>query len=189
MTRYRLWLIGLGFAAWLGWPGAASACGTVQDWVARYGDPKASEAGRTGALIELASYCGDYFGAESDRALVPVLSDALARGHDGALVQRVFDRFRCLSATRGEMAREALAARLDTKGCPGASALARWRRVAADGVNLRSGPSRSATRLATLPRNAVVEAMGNDGAWLRVRTFAGVDGFIHGTLLTAGVSD
>ena len=183
MKRYRPWLYGLCAAAVLAWSGAASACGTLQDWIARYGGTGASDAGRRGALTELAAFCGDYLGATSDHALLPVLGDALARGQDRALVQLVFERFGCLSAMSDDAERRALAAQLDAGRCPSAERRARWRAVAGEGVNLRAGPARSADRLATLPRQTVVEASGRQGDWMRVTTFFGVEGFIHASLL------
>lgn len=183
MNRSRLWLLGLVVAAYLAWPGAASACGTLQDWIARYDDPNGGEAGRKGALMELAAYCGDYLGATSDRALLPVLGDALARGQERALVQQVFERFRCLSAVPDDADRRGVTTQLDSARCPSAEQRARWRVVAGDGVNLRAGPARNAERLATLSRHVVLVTSGNQGDWIQVQTFFGAAGFVHASLL------
>jgi hypothetical protein len=184
MKRSRRWLLALVAAAGLAWPGMAAACGTLQDWIARYDNPQAGDAGRKGALMELAAFCGDYFGAASDRALLPVLGDALARG-ETALAQQVFERFRCLSAMPDEADRRVLAGRLDVAGCPSAEQRQHWRAVSGDGVNLRAGPARSAERLATLPRHSVVEVVENHGDWAKVTTFFGAQGYIHAPLLAA----
>ena len=50
-------------------------------------------------LVELKG-CGGYFGKRSDRLLLPVLKDAVARGLDKKLVQRVFERYRCIPGAR-----------------------------------------------------------------------------------------
>lgn len=63
-------------------------------------------------------------------------------------------------------------------------------RVTADKVNLRSQPSATGSVMATVEKGAILEVLERSGDWMKVRTGAGVEGFIHSVLVepAAGVA-
>lgn len=56
-------------------------------------------------------------------------------------------------------------------------------RIAVDAANIRAEPSRQGRLLATLPRDTVVEQLGQSGEWYRVRPPQGASGWMLGRLL------
>ncbi len=176
---------GLAAALWLALGGVppAHACGSIHDWVAKYSRQGAADRQRESALRELAGACGDYAGKASDVKLLEVLRDAVARGLDRALVQSVFDTYKCLSGVRGQGAYKELAAALDTSRCPSEERLQRWRSVKVDGALIRGAPDKTAKRIGWLDKGAVVERLAAVGAWLRIKTWDGRTGYVHESLL------
>lgn len=177
--------VALAALATIGAAAPAAACGAVQDWTAKYLAPAQSDAGRRAALVEL-SGCGGYYGKGSDLLLLPVLQDAVERGTDSALVQAVFDRYRCLPGARDAAGYGALAGALDTARCPTAGDRANWFVVRVDSANLRAGPSLSAARIGHLQAGQVVARLLLAGEWYEVTSWAGaadITGYVHGALL------
>jgi len=76
--------------------GEARACGSVRIWSEAYSRAVSSAAQRT-ALQELAAMCPT--GAEPDdhRRIASVLQDAITRGHEAALLRRIFEAYNCLA--------------------------------------------------------------------------------------------
>ena len=161
----------------------ARACGSIDHWIAKYSIAGASDMRKESALRELSAACGDYVGKASDAQLLDVLRDAVRRRLDARLVQSVFDTYGCLSGVRDDGAYGELTAALDTSGCPTGEQLKAWRESRVDGALVRSGPTKGAGRIGWLRKGAVVEALGADGDWIRVRTWTGLTGYVHGSLL------
>lgn len=163
---------------------SAFACGTVRHWTARYDDPAATDASRASALFELSRNCDGYLAVESDRALLPVLVDALGRSMPRADVQAVFDNFRCLPGAEGARGYADLTGSMDMSACPTDDDLARWSVVTVDYANIRSQPAVSGARAGVVARGSVVVSEGSSGDWLAVSTWAGDKGYIRQDLVT-----
>lgn len=161
----------------------AHACGTIHDWLAKYEGAGGSDAQRESALQELAVACADYAGKASDPQLLEVLRDAVARHLDRGLIQSVFDTYRCLSGVREGAGYGDLAAALDTSACPSGEQLEAWYESSVDDALIRRGPERSADRIGWLHKGAVVEKLGVEGDWMRIRTWTGQTGYVHTSLL------
>ena len=179
MTAFLAMIVAIGMA------GPAGACGSVQDWTAKYLATGQSDAGRASALAEL-SGCGGYYGKASDLLLLPVLRDAVARGYDAALVQATFDRYRCIPGAREADGYESLMAALDASRCPTVGDRANWLVVRVDSANLRAGADLSAAPVGHLQAGQVVARHAIAGDWYEVTTWAGaadVTGYVHGSLV------
>ena len=161
----------------------ARACGSIDHWIAKYSGAGASDRGRESALWELAAECGDYAGKSSDAELLDVLRDAVKRRLDTDLIQIVFDIYRCLSGVRDEGAYGELRATLDTSGCPTEEQLKAWGESRVDNALIHGAPAKSAKRVGWLRKGAVVEKLGAEGDWIKVRTWTGLTGYVHGSLL------
>lgn len=175
----------LGAALLLGLVGSrpAGACGSIHHWIAKYSGAGASDRSRESALRELSAVCGDYAGKASDPQLLDVLRDAVKRHLDTGLIQSVFDTYRCLSGVRDEGAYGELRAALDTSGCPTGERLKAWRESRVDDALIRGAPAKGAKRIGWLKKGAVVEKLGAEGDWVKVRTWTGLTGYVHGSLL------
>ena len=125
----------------------------------------------------------DYAGKASDPQLLDVLRDAVKRGLDTGRIQSVFDTYRCLSGVRDDTGYGELTASLDTSGCPTDEQRKNWRESRVDDALIRRGPAKTAPRVGWLKKGAVVEKLGVDGEWLKVRTWQGLTGYVHGSLL------
>ncbi|MDJ0895767.1 MAG: SH3 domain-containing protein [Alphaproteobacteria bacterium] len=160
----------------------ASACGRIQLWMAKYeGAP--SDAARSSALRDLSSTCAGYVAKQSDRALLPILADAVARGIAPQTVQTVFENFRCLPGARDDSRYAVVSNALDLSNCPTAEDLQTWKVSLGDGVIIRSKPDRSSKRAGWVDRGTVVAATGRDGEWIEITDWHGRQGFIHSSLL------
>jgi|GEM_PF-5765593 len=60
----------------------------------------------------------------------------------------------------------------------GAPELASWR-VVVDGLNVRTGPSGQSARAGGLERGDLVQAVSEQGAWLRISSATGVNGWVY----------
>jgi hypothetical protein len=123
-----------------------------------------------------------YRGEASDKALLAVLRDVVAKGKRVALGARIFRNYRCLPgaefAPGYDRVRKALAAS-GRKGlrCPSAAARRRWLTVTRDETLYRIPNDLSpATGLVRLGN--VVVATGRAGLWARVRTWRGETGWM-----------
>ena len=162
----------------------ASACGTVQHWISRYNDTAASDESRSSALLELSRNCDGYEAVDTDRALLPVLTDALGRGVPQSAIQAVFDNFRCLPGAESEAGYALLEEAMDKSACPDADELALWSVVTVTSANIRSRPDVASARAGVAMRGSVVIVEQADGQWLAVATWAGDRGYIHRDLVT-----
>ena len=163
----------------------ASACGTVGMWTRMYAGCGASDSCRRARLGELKG-CGGYYGKRSDRLLLPVLKDAVARGLHKTLVQRVFDRYRCIPGVRDMEGYKTLTRALNTAKCPTRAVLKRWFELRVSNANLRAAPSRSSMKVGWVLKGQVIERLQTAGAWYRVVSWAGatkVTGYIHASLV------
>ncbi|MGI9416064.1 MAG: SH3 domain-containing protein [Hyphomicrobiales bacterium] len=163
-------------------PHDALACGRIQHWIAKY-DRASSDAGRLTALAELSGNCAGYVAKQSDRTLLPIVADAVTRGIALQKVQRVFDNFRCLPGVKDTDRYAAVSGALDMSNCPTSKELKSWYVAVADGVIIRSRPSRSGRKLGWVMRGSVVKSVGGAGDWLEIADWHGQKGFIHQTLL------
>ena len=161
----------------------ALACGTMADWIAKYDAAGAADDQRRAALTELTVSCSNYAGKADDRRLLPVLADAVERGIDYDLVQRVYDIYLCLPGARDEPGYEALWRAMDRRACLGDEALAGWVESRVDGALLRRGPSREEEAIGWLRQGAMAEKLGTEGDWTEVLTWTGERGWVHGSLL------
>jgi hypothetical protein len=164
------------------------ACGSV-DVLSRmylYGNP----ISKTRALEWLAGgKCGkpdlvmlSYRGEPSDKALLAMLRDLVAKGRQLQIGARIFYAYRCLPGAEFERGyaevRKALAAAGGRgKRCPSAAARRRWLTVKRDETLYRIPNSRSpATGL--VRKGNVVVATGRAGLWARVQTWRGERGWM-----------
>ncbi len=164
---------------------SASACGKVRGWAATYAGCGPSDLCRKNKLVVLQG-CGGYFGKRSDRLLLPVLKDALARGLDKKLVQRVFDRYRCIPGARDMEGYKTVMRALNTAKCPTPAVLGRWFELRVSNANLRAAPSRSSRKVGWVLKGQVIERLRTAGAWYKVVSWAGVSkvtGYIHASLV------
>ncbi len=175
----------LGTALLLGFASSqpARACGSIHHWIAKYSGAGVSDMSRESALRELSTVCGDYAGKASDPQLLDVLRDAVRRGLDTRRIQNVFNTYRCLSGVRDEGAYGELRAALDTSGCPTGEQLKAWRESRVDDALIRGAPAKGAKRVGWLRKGAVVEKLGAEGDWIKVRTWTGLTGYVHVSLL------
>ena len=171
--------------AGLAWVAAspALACGTMADWTAKYDAAGASDDQRRAALTELTVSCSNYAGKADDRRLLPVLADAVERGIDYDLVQRVYDTYLCLPGARDEPGYEVLWRAMDRRACLSDEALAGWVESRVDGALLRRRPSPEADAIGWLRQGAIAEQLGTEGEWTEVLTWTGEHGWVHGSLL------
>jgi hypothetical protein len=123
-----------------------------------------------------------YRGEASDKALLAVLRDVVAKGKRLAIGARIFRTYRCLPgaefAPGYDRVRKALAASA-RKGlrCPSAAARRRWLAVTRDETLYRIPNDRSpATGL--VRKGNVVVATGRAGGWARVRSWRGETGWM-----------
>ncbi len=172
----------LGFV--LLFPMAASACGTVEHWTAKYSNPAVTDESRSAALFELSRNCSGYKAVESDRVLMEILTDALGRDIPRASVQAVFDEFHCLPGAMRENGYAHLSGMMDTSKCPAKSELAAWSVVTVDYANVRSRPDIASPRSGVAERGSVVIVDGTAGEWLAITTWEGDGGYIHRDLVT-----
>lgn len=172
------------FAIVLFFPAAASACGTVQHGIAFYNDAGGTNDGRVRALKILAGTCSGYAAVESDRLILPILSDAIARGLPRDAVQAAFEKLRCLQGVRKSDEYAVLAKQLEMAKCPTAAELENWRVVSVDYANLRRRPTASSTRVGAAARGTILEVSNRSGDWLSVTTWEGDKGFVRQDLVT-----
>ena len=134
--------------------GDAQACGRIQGWIASY-DGAASDGRRLAALRELSGNCYGYVAKQSDRKLLPIVADALARGLRIQTVQNVFDNFRCLPGVRDDDRYATVSKALDMSNCPTPDDLYSWYVAVADYVIIRSQASKSSKKLGWVRRGSV----------------------------------
>lgn len=163
-------------------PSDATACGAIQHWMTKY-DNAQSDRARRAALAELSGNCQGYVAKQSDQALLPIVTDALARGIAPKAVQRVFENFRCLAAMRDDVAYAAVAQALDMSHCPTSDDLKSWYVAVADYAIIRSRPSKSSRKAGFVRRGAVVKALRRTGDWIEMIDWHGQKGHIYRPLL------
>lgn len=178
----RIFAIALLAAATLA-PRDAQACGYIQNWMAKYNRAGASDDVRRGALGELSGNCQGYVAKRSDRKLLSIVADALARGFAPKTVQRVFDTFRCLPGARGDAKYATVSKVLDMSKCPTPAELRNWYVAVVDYAIIRRGPGKFSAKTGWVRRGAVVKASRATGKWLKIIDWHGQKGFIYRPLL------
>jgi len=166
----------------------AAACGSI-DVLSRmylYGSP----ISKAHALDWLAGgKCGkpdlvmlSYRGEASDKALLAVLRDLVAKGKRLAAGARIFRTYRCLPgaafAPGYDRVRKAFAASA-RKGlrCPSGAARRRWLTVTRDETLYRI-PNAKSPATGLVRKGNVVIATGRAGLWARVRSWRGETGWM-----------
>jgi hypothetical protein len=175
-------LVGLAMFALSAFAPSAMACGDFQRWIKKYQSPEANDKTRQTALRKLAGPCRGYVAVTSDEVLVGILQDALQRSYDKALLQAVFERYRCIPGVAEDEDYDVLTKAFDTSTCPTGSDRQNWF-VVADGGILRARPRKSSKRVGWVKRGVVVEKLAESGEWLKVKTWRNQTGFIHESLL------
>ncbi|MDH3236254.1 MAG: SH3 domain-containing protein [Alphaproteobacteria bacterium] len=166
----------------------AAACGSVEllSRMYLYGNPMS----KARALDWLAGgKCGKpdivmltYRGEASDKQLLSVLRDVVAKGKRVRLAAKIFYAYRCLPAAEFERGygslRKALAGTAGRgQRCPRPAARRRWLTVTRDETLYRLPNDRSpATGL--VRKGNVVTALGRAGGWARIRSWRGETGWM-----------
>ncbi|HUT49044.1 MAG TPA: SH3 domain-containing protein [Alphaproteobacteria bacterium] len=166
----------------------AAACGSVEllTRMYLYGNPMS----KARALEWLAGgKCGKpdivmltYRGAASDKQLLSVLRDVVAKGKRVRLAARIFYTYRCLPAAEFERGyarlRKALAATAGRgQRCPRPTARRQWLTVLR-AETLHRLPNDRTPATGLVRKGNVVTALGRAGGWARVRSWRGEAGWM-----------
>lgn len=168
----------------------AWSCGNIQYWIDAYSEQRLSDEHRIDAIEHLSVICNGYRAEQSDRLLLRIVDDGLRRAYPKPLLQRFFDRYRCMSGARAEASYAAIAMQLDVSRCPTEGELAEWQVVNVGQAIVRQAASRSSGIVTQFERGTVVTRRDTVGDWLRVESWSGKGGFVHKSLLrpfSAGV--
>jgi len=123
-----------------------------------------------------------YNGGASDKALLAVLRDLVAKGTRVDLAARIFFTYRCLPGAEFEPGYAALrkavgAAAERGQRCPSRAEMRRWLAVKRD-ETLHRVPDMRAPAAGLVRKGNVVTALGHAGGWARVRSWRGETGWM-----------
>jgi len=168
--------------------GRAYACGSIDVLSRMY--LRGSPISKVHAIDWLAGgKCGkpdlvmlSYRGEASDKQLLAVLGDLVAKGRDLDRAARIFVTYRCLPGAEFERdyarIRKALAAAAKRgQRCPSAAERRGWLTVARDETLYRL-PNSRAPATGVVRKGNVVTANGRAGKWTRVRSWRGETGWM-----------
>jgi Bacterial SH3 domain len=168
--------------------GDAASCGSINvlSRMYLYGNP----ISKAQALEWLAGgKCGkpdmvmlSYRGAASDKALLAVLGDLVAKGRDLPIAANIFFTYRCLPGAEFEPGyariHKALASQARRgQHCPAARARRGWLTVTRDETLYRIPNARSPVT-GLVRKGNVVTPSGRAGGWMRVSTWRGETGWM-----------
>lgn len=172
------------------WAGPALACGTVRGWIYTYNQGEHHKA-----LFHLFDCASSYRVPADDRALLPVIMDALGRGEKVAeLAVAVFNHYNRLYGARHDQDYPALLQALRGRGADVSLNMYKdWMVVTPkSGANLRDAPGPQGRVLTSLIHGMQAKVLDRSGEWVKVKPvgpgavdprFERKTGYVHQSLL------
>ena len=190
MNRRSLFITVMLLAAVCAWAAPAQACGTVRGWIYTYNQGEHHKA-----LFHLFDCASSYRAPADDRALLPVVRDALDRGEKVAeLAVAVFNHYNRLYGARHDQDYPALIEALRRRGADVSLDMYKdWMVVTPrSGANLRAAPGPGGKVLTALVFGMQAKALSRSGEWIEVKPvgpgsvdprFERKTGYVHQSLL------
>lgn len=165
-------------------PRAVRACGSTDGWIGNY-VYAADDRQREAALREISSFCGGYTAGATGKGLAGVVLDAHERRMPKKRIRQILELYRCLPDVSDDETGNRLKSLIGEIGarCPSKQSFVR---VKVDyTIGLKKRANRSSESLGFMGKDELLDFLSRQGAWVKVRHWNDVTGFVRSSQVEA----